>query len=253
MVMTNKKQKIILILSLLSLSKFAYAGIVITSKQADFSETSIYQKGIAIYLKNGKTRSIVDTNTNNCIAIDHQVKRYLFLKCSEFRALVVKRDLIKQQKINSKTSLAVQEMMSENQPPKTPIEVKRSGRGSYLGFHVEKYQFIVDDEIVSEYWMSSTLKEKITNEIDISKLENIFKNTIKVNFKDGLYAKINDKYNDFKKERYALKEFRYTGSETRKIYRHVTLRRVKIRKYLPPKSYTISSSINEFLQYDAEL
>lgn len=252
--MANKYDKILLLLALFGLDQMAFAGIVITSKQANSSQTSIYQKGIAIYLKDGKPSSIIDTNTNNCIAINHKVKRYLFLKCSEFKSLVKKLDSIKQKKFNEKTPVAVQEMMAENQPPKTPIQIKRSGRGSYQGFLVEKYQFIVDNEVVSEYWMSRSLKEKIIKEVDIDKLNSIFnKNSKSVKFKDGLYSKINEKYNAFKKDRYALKEFRYTGSETKKIYRHVTLRQVKIRKYMPPSSYTISSTIKEFLQSDAEL
>jgi hypothetical protein len=254
MIMTIKKCFIISLLLILCLSEVTVAGIVITSKRARSSETSIYQKGIAIYLIDGKASSIVDTNTNNCIAINHNVKRYVFLKCSQFKVLVKKLDQIKQKEFNEKIPLAVQELMAENQPPKTPIQIKRSGRGSYQGFHVEKYQFVVDDEVVSEYWMSKSLKEKITKEIDVNKLDTIFnKNLRSKKFKDGLYSKINEKYNEFKKNRYALKEFQYTGSETKKIYRHVTMRRVKIRKYMPPQSYTISSSIKEFLRDDAEL
>jgi len=225
------------------------AGIVITSKQDKSTETIIYQEGIAVYLKDGKASSIIDTNTNNCIAINHNLKRYLFLKCNKFNSINKIISSRKQNKFNKKTPLVLQEMMTGNLPPKTPISIRRSGRGSYQGFHIEKYKFMVDDEVVSEYWMSGSLEEKIEKEIDINKLESIFnmsdKNSI---FIDGLDAKIDKKYNDFKKHRFALKEFRYTGSDTRKIYRHINLKHVKIRKYMPPKGYKISSSVSEFLR-----
>jgi len=236
-----------------TLVNVANAGIVISSTYDDSTETAIYQKGIAVYLKDGKANSIIDTNTNNCIAINHDLKRYLFIKCNKFKMVVKYLSSVKQKHLNKKIPLAVQELMSANLPPKTAITIKRSGRGSYQGFHVEKYQFIVDDEIVSEYWMSGILDEKIAKEINISKLNAIFKIRNKNKFNEGLDSKIDLKYLEFKKKRFALKEFRYTGSKTKKIYRHVSVRRVKIRKYMPPKTYQISSSINDYLNNDAEL
>jgi len=242
---TYQLSLIFLVYSFLQMSN---AGIVITSKQNKSTETIIYQEGIAIYLKNGKASSIIDTNTNNCIAINHNLKRYLFLECNEFNSINKLISSRKQKEFNKKIPLVVQEMMTGNLPPKTPISIRLSGRGSYQGFHVEKFKFMVDDEVVSEYWMSGSLEEKIEKEIDINKLENIFnisdKNTI---FMDGLDAKIDQKYNSFKEHRFALKEFRYTGSDTKKIYRQIKLKRVKIRKYMPPKDYKNSSSVSEFL------
>jgi len=226
----------------------AMAGIIISSTHDASTETAIYQKGIAIYLVDGKAKSIIDTNTNNCIAINHKSKHYLLVKCKQFKIIVKSLEAKKQKNLNRKVSYAVQEMMASNQPPITDITIKRSGRGTYQGFHVEKFQFIVDDEVVSEYWMSSNLKEKIDKEIDMDKLNHIIHYSEKnKKFSKGLSAKINVKFTNFSKHKFPLKEFRYTGSETKKIYRHVTMKRVKIRKYLPPKSYKISSTLSDFL------
>jgi len=95
------------------------------------------------------------------------------------------------------------------------------------------------------------LNEKITKEIDLDKIDLIYHNIEHTNFEDGLNAKIKTKYKNFRKKRFALKEFRYTGSETKKIYRHVTMKRVKIRKYMPPKSYRISFSVKDFFKEES--
>ncbi len=245
--MTINKLKIILVVTLTGLAQALNAGVVIKSQYAEKSETTIYQNGIAIFLEDGFANFIVNTHTNKCTAINHELKTYLFVSCAEFQAVVKILENNKKVEFNSKIPVAVQELILENQPLKTTISIKNSGQAMYQGYNIEKFQFMVGSQVVSEYWMSDSLQKKIDREVDIKKLDKIFNvsntNTILI---DSLNAKIKKKYNEFKKGRIAVKEFRYTGSRTRKLLKDISFKRVAIKKYMPPKSYKVSSTLSGF-------
>jgi len=231
----------------IGVSQYAYSGIIVSSQTNKHSRVYLFQNGIAIYLEHGKSKYIVDTKSNNCIVVNHDLKRYLFLRCTNFKSTIELLKFKRPVEYNTQSPIAVQELMTENQPPKTPIEVKQSGLGTYQGFKIIKFQFIVANEVVYEYWISNKLKQQIQKEIDVLKLSEITNDFVINNpFPNSLNTKLNEKFNELTNNGLALKEFRYTGSKTKKIKRKITIKNINIKKYLPPKTYKNTVSFAEF-------
>ncbi|VAX01807.1 hypothetical protein MNBD_GAMMA22-155 [hydrothermal vent metagenome] len=238
--------KTILIISITGLAHAANAGVIIKSQYNKKTETTIYQNGVAIFLEDGFANFIVDTHTNKCTAINHELKTYLFVSCAKFQEVVKILNNNNKVEFNAKMPIAIQEFLPENETLKINISIKHSGAENYQGNKLDKFQFIVGSQVVSEYWMSDKLQKKIEREVDIKKLNKIFNVSHKTNFNNSLNAKIKKKYNEFKKGRIAVKEFRYTGAKTKKLFKDITFKRVALKEYMPPKSYKVSSTVSGF-------
>ncbi len=245
--MAKNKFRLTLVITTLAFAQALNAGVVIKSQYAKKSETIIYQNGVAVFLQDGFANFIVNTHTNNCIAINHELKTYLFVSCAEFQAVVKILENNKKVEFNTKIPITVKKLTSGNLPLENSISIKKFGKAMYQGQNIEKFQFIVNSEVVSEYWMSDSLQKKIDSEVDTKKIEKIFNvSNANDNITGSLNDKIKKKYNEFKKGRVAVKEFRYTGSRTKKLFKDISFKRVAIKKYMPPKSYKVSSTLSGF-------
>lgn len=231
-------------------SSTAWSGVIVNSNQDQHSVATIYQDGIAVYLINNQAHYIIDTKDNSCITINHQLKRYIFLQCSQFGNLKKAIEAKEYQHLSEKTPYAVREMMSTNQAPRTKILTKRAGRATYAGYNINKFQLIVDEEIVAEYWVSAELKKRVAREINLKHLNLIIDTNYEYHdFKLGLNVALLRELRLLRAKGFVLRKIRYTGSKTIKTNMKVVIKKMNLKQYFPPFDYKINYTIAEYMKF----
>ena len=156
----------------------ASAGLMIKEQDDGDVTTHIYQDGIVVILSQEADNQVVmitDTRKSQCTWFNHLNRQFSRGDCGAPSEMVggMMESL---QKHLSPEQLAMMQGMrgQEMEMQVPPLQVKKIGGTTFQDYTVDKYHFLVEGRPVAEVWLSSSVGEALSKEVDFESMKQLF-------------------------------------------------------------------------------